>query len=314
MEKEEKKEKKILTENRMTTVNKREISFEGLVEQFENGEDGVYNLITNNKQIIFQPKVTITKKDLEEIPALKQLYDTIIFWEKRLKLAEGKDKYIIKKALIEMRKDQYIIKNAYRKPIIPNKLTHSTRVIRLEDKTHEFDKDGYPIPEGFSLLNPKICEIILCNYSRLKEDSQDNFESDTWYMIHDFENACDKALKPYPLYMRLVEYKIDGLQNIEIQEKLQFEFGIKHSVEYISSLWRNKIPKLIAAAAEDEYLDWYYLNVERGQYKKCSRCGQIKLAHNKYFSKNKTSKDGFYSICKECRNKKAGQKILNDMI
>ena len=31
MEKEEKKTKKILTENRMTTVNKRETSFEGLV-------------------------------------------------------------------------------------------------------------------------------------------------------------------------------------------------------------------------------------------------------------------------------------------
>ena len=53
MEKEEKKEKKILTENRMTTVNKRETSFEGLVAQLENGEDGIYNLIANNKQIIF---------------------------------------------------------------------------------------------------------------------------------------------------------------------------------------------------------------------------------------------------------------------
>ena len=53
MEKEEKKEKKILTDNRMTTVNKRETSFEGLITQLENGEDGIYNLITENKQIIF---------------------------------------------------------------------------------------------------------------------------------------------------------------------------------------------------------------------------------------------------------------------
>ena len=44
--------------------------------------------------------------------------------------------------------------------------------------------------------------------------------------------------------------------------------------------------------------------IEKGKWKKCSRCGQIKLAHNKYFSKNKTSKDGFYSICKNCRNNK----------
>ena len=41
MEKQEKKEKGILTDNRLVTINKRETSFEGLVSQFENGEDGV---------------------------------------------------------------------------------------------------------------------------------------------------------------------------------------------------------------------------------------------------------------------------------
>ena len=304
MEKEEKRNKKILTENRMTTVNKRETSFEGLVAQLENGEDGIYNLITNNKQIIFQPKVAITKKDLEEIPPLRELRQTIESWETRLKTAEGKDKFIIKKALIEMRKDQYIIKNFYRQPLVLNKMTKTSNTIPLEDKTSHFDSEGYPIPSGFSLMEPKICEAILCNYSRLKQDSYDKFEGDTWYMIYDFENLVEKALKKYPLYMRLLECKIDGMQNLDIQAQLQLEFGIKHSVEYISSLWRNKIPKLIASAAEDEYLNWYYLNIEKGKYKKCSRCGEIKLAHNKYFSKNKTSKDGFYSICKECRNKK----------
>ena len=50
MEKQEKKEKKILTENRMATVNKRETSYEGLVSQLENGEDGIYNLMSNDKQ------------------------------------------------------------------------------------------------------------------------------------------------------------------------------------------------------------------------------------------------------------------------
>ena len=304
MEKQEKKERKILTENRMMTVNKRETSFEGLVSQLENGEDGIYNLINESKNQIFQPKVTITKKDLEEIEPLRQLREAISLWEAKLKVTSGKDAFTIKKALIEMRKDQYLIKNAYRRPIVFNKLTRSRSYIKLEDKTCHFDADGYPIPGGVSLLDPAVCSAILCNYSRLKQDSSDQFEGDLYYLMEAFDKIADIALKEYPLYEKIVECKVDGLQNIQIQEILQMEFGIKHSLEYISSLWRKKIPKLIASAAEDEYLDWYYLEEEKGKYKRCSRCGQIKLAHNKYFSKNKTSKDGFYSICKKCRNSK----------
>ena len=305
MEKQERKERKILTDNRMMTVNKRECSFEGLVSQLENGEDGIYNLITDNKNQIFQPKVTITKKDLDEIQPLRQLREAINVWEAKLKVTEGKDAFVIKKALIEMRKDQYVIKNAYRRPIVPNKLTRSTHITMLPDETSSFDdEEGYPIPKGVSLLNPVVCSAILCNYSRLKEDSYDRFEGDLYYLMLAFDEIADKALKEYPLYEKIVECKVDGLQNTQIQEILQVEFGIKHSLEYISSLWRKKIPKLIASQAEDEYLYWYYLNIEKGKYKKCSRCGQVKLAHNKYFSKNKTSRDGFYSICKKCRNSK----------
>ena len=48
MEKQERRERNILTDNRMTTVNKRETSFEGLVSQFVNGADGIYNLMTED--------------------------------------------------------------------------------------------------------------------------------------------------------------------------------------------------------------------------------------------------------------------------
>lgn len=305
MEKEEKKQKKILTENRLTTVNKRETSLEGLASMLENGEDGIYNLVSENKYTIFQPKKKITKKDLEEIPDLRQVQEAINYWAERFKTATGKDRYIIKKALIDLHKDQYIIKAAYTVPVNVLKRTKSMHSPSLEDTTHAFDEKGYPIPEGISLLDPKVCEAILCNYSKLKQDSWDNFEGDTWYLMIAFDELAAKALRPHPVYERLVECKIDGLQNREIQDILQLEFGVCHTVEYISSLWRNKIPKLIASAAEDQFLYYYYLNVAPGRYKRCGRCGKIKLAHNKYFSKNKSSKDSFYSICKECRN---GQK------
>ena len=303
MEKQEKKEKKILTDNRMTTVNKRETSFEGLVSQLENGEDGIYNLMNESKTTIFQPKITITKKDLEEIPYLNQIREAIKWWEQKAKTASGRDAYIIKQTIIALRKDQYVVKNAYRKPIALARITRSKNFKRMDDSYH-FDADNNLVPEGISFANPKIVSAILCNYSKLKEDSYGNFESDLYYLMWDFDNLCEKALKDYPLYERIVTLKIDGAQNINIQQDLIENFDVKHSLEYISSLWRNKIPNIIASTAEDEILYNHYLNKEKGKYKRCSRCGEIKLAHNKYFSKNKTSKDGFYSICKCCRNSK----------
>ncbi len=41
--------------------------------KFENGEDGIYNLFTEDKNIIFTPKISITEEDLAEIPALRNL-------------------------------------------------------------------------------------------------------------------------------------------------------------------------------------------------------------------------------------------------
>ena len=126
--------------------------------------------------------------------------------------------------------------------------------------------------------------------------------------MEDLDVLVDKTLKEkHPLYYDLVIMKIDGKSNLEIQEELQKKHGIKHSVEYLSSLWRNKIPKLIAEQEQQDYLTWHYTMIERGKWKRCSRCGEVKLAHNKFFSKNKTSKDGFYSICKVCRNKKTAE-------
>ena len=77
MEKQEKKQKQILTENRMTTVNKRETSYEGLVVRFENGEDGVYNILSDERNIIFRPKDPITEKNKQDIPELAQATESI---------------------------------------------------------------------------------------------------------------------------------------------------------------------------------------------------------------------------------------------
>ena len=309
MTKEEKKSKQINTENRMVTINKREISFQGLITKFQNGEDGIYNLITQDKNIIFTPKISITQEDIAEIPALQELRQAINAVELEYKSSTGRRKYLLKKQLIQMRQDQYVIKNSYKQPIYCLNAIKGFNTLVLDENISISEQGKIKDTTLISLMNPKHISALLCNYSKLKEQSYGKFYTDGYYLMQDLDNLIEKALKDkYPLYYSLLIYKIDGKQNIQIQKLLEKQHNIKHSVEYISSLWRNKIPKLIAEVAERDFLEWYFTEKEKGKWKKCSRCGQIKLAHNKFFSKNSSSKDGFYSICKECRNIKKNKK------
>ena len=56
------------------------------------------------------------------------------------------------------------------------------------------------------------------------------------------------------MYKTLMDCKIAECQNAEIQKILLDKYGTTHSLEYISSLWRKKIPDIIASKAEDDYL------------------------------------------------------------
>ena len=78
-------------------INKRETSYQGLVSKFENGEDGIYNLVINDKNVLLTPKISITEKDIAEIPALKQLRESIAIMEEMEKKATGKKKFKLKK-------------------------------------------------------------------------------------------------------------------------------------------------------------------------------------------------------------------------
>lgn len=301
-----KKEKKILTDNRMVTVNKREISYEGLISKLENGEDGIYNFITDgDKNILLVPKIQITENDIETIPGLKELREEIKKIEIRQNAARGKQKFLLTKQLIEMRQDQYVLKSIYKPPITLMRVTKSLNQINLDERII-VDQNGEPISNCLiSLFNPYHVCCLLCNYSKLKEDCWGHFDNDWWYLMQDFDNLAERALKDdYPILYDIMIYKIDGMQNKDIQKKIQQKYKITYSITYLSAVWRQKIPKIISEKAKEEWIIWHYTFEEKGKWKKCSRCHQVKLAHPYFFTKNKTAKDGWYSMCKCCRNKK----------
>lgn len=305
--KEEKKSKQILTENRMVTINKRETSYQGIVERLEGGEDNIYGMLSDlGKSTLLTPKISITAKDLEEIPGLQELRDDIKETEEACEKATGRKKYLLKKQLIEMRQQQYILKEGHRCPSRGQGSRRGLGLCKLELDENITMVNGEPVSDGIvSIFNPTHVSALLRNYLALKDEVYGKFNSDLWYLMLSLDDLIEKHLKKEePFLYDLLWFKIYGYLNVDIKNQLLEKYGYTHSVEYLSSLWRNKIPKLLAEKAKEDYILWYYTYEEKGVWKKCSRCGEIKLAHNRWFSKNKSSKDGYYSICKECRNKK----------
>lgn len=289
LDKKERRERKILTDNRSSTVNKRETSMEGLVSKFETGADGVYQIMREDKNMILSPAVKITKKDIEEVPFIQQIRESI----EALKAIKVKN-YIVQAAIIDLAQTQYIVKNAYRKPIVSSAYPSFTHV-NVEWAERVDFKDWNHIA------------ALLKNYDRLKTDMSDRVESDMYWILIDLERLIAHTIEDdYEVYYNIIVNRLEGATNEEIQNELLRVYGKTYSTEYISLLFNKKIPKLIASKAEELELEWHFTHKEKGDWKKCNRCGQFKLRNHIFFSFNKSSKDRFYSICKKCRNKKKG--------
>ena len=71
------------------------------------------------------------------------------------KAATGKRKFLLTKQLIEMRQDQYVLKNSYNPPITLTKITKSINQIQLDEN---YSKD--PNFENDNQLQ-KAIEIVL---------------------------------------------------------------------------------------------------------------------------------------------------------
>ena len=300
----EKAEKEVLTANRNATIKERETSFEGLQSKFE-GEDTIYNIFQpDNKTILLKPKQKITQQDIEDIPALAQLREGIDEWERALRKAEGRDAYLIKRSLIEMRKDQYAIKNAYKPRVGSAPFPVSgIKIIELPSREYLNEKNALRY-EGLSFCDPDVVRAVLVNYSDIKEAGYSNFLDDFWYFMEDFDALANEALKDFPLYERLVELKIDGKSSIEIKDILEQEYEVFHGLGYYSTVWSKKIPLIIARKAQEKRIKWFYEQNPDSEYKVCSKCGERLPANLFFFSRNK---DGYYSKCKKCRRKQRNE-------
>lgn len=302
------KEYPITTKNREVTIDKRQVSLEELISSLPNGEDGLHNLIMNDKNQILDPKDCITQEDIDEIPGLQEQLNLISSLQHQFQNAHGQIKFSLKRQIIETWQQIYILKASFRGTPVKGRLNNQVKNMAhmaLDEHITYDPVTQLPQSDGLiSLLNPAHISFLLCHYSQLKQECCDDLLSDMFHILLDLEELAEKTLRQaHPFLWDLLVWKIDGYTNQEIKEMMEEKHGEVHSEQYFSSLWRKRIPRLLVEQAQKDWLIWHFTNEEYGKWKYCSKCGEYKLAHPLFFARN-TSKDGFYSRCKQCKTAK----------
>lgn len=306
----------IITKNRDVTISKRQVSLEDTVASLSNGEDGLYAMIVDDKNLLLDNRSPITEDDISTIPGIKENFELIERLKRQLDSTDGRERYLIKQQIISTYKEIYSIKSSYTNTVAKVRLNSQLRYMAhmpLEENV-TLDENNMPKTDGvISLLRPDHISFLLKYYSKLKGESSEDLNSDMHWLLIDLEDLAVKALLPdnEVLYDLLV-WEVDGLSGAEIVRQMERKYGIVHSEQYFSTLWCKRIPKMIAETAQKRWLVWYYTfsSPEEAQWKICKTCGRKLLAHPLFFHKN-TSKDGFYSKCRDCRSKKGKVRANN---
>ena len=108
--------------------------------------------------------------------------------------------------------------------------------------------------------------------------------------LHNTINECDFT----PKQKRIIELLRTDLSFDEIALEMNSDKGSIN--KYV-----NSICKKIVKKNYEKIENWYYLNILKGKYKKCSKCGEIKLISR--FSKNGNRTQSRCKSCQSVKNK-----------
>jgi len=133
---------------------------------------------------------------------------------------------------------------------------------------------------------------ILHVMALLKIQKGESFDSNLGCLIYDLNRLIEKCKLTKNEEEILELYRDHDLDSKDIASELGYTKG--YIIQVI-----NKISNRIINKYWEQLDDWYNLNIIKGSYKTCSKCGEIKLI--KFFSPKADSKDGFHPYCKSCR-------------
>lgn len=217
------------------------------------------------------------KKDLEKYPQMKDYYDFYEYlkteskklWNtKGLSYEQIMKRGLMKKVMPEIKKDMMLVKEKIQRPIIWKSPLKPT---------------GCPDYDELDMFDRNTIKELL------RVHKGNDLQDDLTCIIYDLQNLIDK-IEFTDKQQKILNMWSSGMSLEEIA-------NLTHTSSDAIGKMMNTIANRIVKEYEEEYTYWYYLNIRKGTYKKCSKCGEIKLISQ--FDKN--GKKGLKSMCKRCR-------------
>lgn len=189
-----------------------------------------------------------------------------------------------------------------------------TRFTHPEDyskKVSEYDIETYHAKPALSIdfLNPEHIYLLIEAYQDLAIQGE-NRPEETSNFILDTLNFYIGITELNEVKQRILKGKINQEPNEVIRLDLIKQFGVIHSANYISTIYKKGICVDIAERVKLHFD--YFLNRDNGEnWKVCSQCGRRKLRDTREFMRKSRSSDGLSGKCKCCekdnRLKKKGE-------
>lgn len=301
------------------------------------------------RDIYCHKKPTIDKVADADIPGMQQLWDSIDRVSHQLALAEGKAepqpnelvitdpyrRYLLKHELIEMRHDQYLLKDMFRPTIPP---AHAPKP---SQQYYDWDADSYYWIEEekareqlrtsfnpylqrdlskyehrtredgtvevkwvvrrhtFDWENPAHIKALIDHYSAIYMQLWDYPIASGRCLLHDFDRYFDMCGFP-PSREFILTRHIDRANVATIKAELLEKFDLNYDENHIYIIIAQEIPNTIAALVKKQRLMAEAPASDR-QY--CRGCHRFLPKDTLFFNINRARSSGYSAYCKTCARK-----------
>lgn len=240
--------------------------------------------------------------------------------------------------LVELRREQYTIKDLYRPikslhSVSSAQLSQSISTIEtdypvapigliggLPIQEKLFPKDRYPIPSDFtqkelkSILqfywaralqtntydfrNPEHVGKTFEQFQQLDSERNDDILSNSNNFLNTLQFYIARA-DLSDIQREILDFKLRKVSNPDIAQYINKKYNKSYTINYISTIFRQKIIPQICAAAQIHAEIIENLTFPEN-FKKCKTCGRILLISPINFVRKSRSPDGYSTQCKIC--------------